>query len=309
MPPPSKAQKIKRWSTLSAPAPAPGLLLSILALFALIAPNLCTAAPNALLPDDIRHSGVITIATDAEYPPCESLAADNRTVVGFDPDIWTAIGQRLGVRIVTVPTTFSGLISGVESGRYTLAMSCISDSVDREQRILFVDYAFATSAIYTLASNTKITNDPLSLCGLNTAAEAGTDSVEGLNLMSAHCVKNRRRPISISQFPSADAMFSALHANRVDFVLDDIAAAGPIHARMPFGVRLVYSDLLPRRYIGMIVQKRSQKLANALLASLKTIQSDGTYARIMQKWRLASLELNDPGFNLAAQRPLPVPRP
>jgi polar amino acid transport system substrate-binding protein len=290
-------------------APTRGVRAFFLAFLALAAPGLCAAGPSPLLPDDIRRSGAIIIATDAEYPPCESLAADNKTVVGFDPDLWTAIGQKLGVRITTVPTTFSGLISGVESGRYTLAMSCISDSVEREQRVLFVDYAFATSAIYTLASNKKISSDSLSLCGLKTAAEAGTDSVASLNLMSAHCVKNRRPPIAISQFPSANAMFNALVSNRVDFVLDDIASANLIRAQVPIGIRIVYSNLLPRLYTGMIVQKQARKLANALLFGLKAIQADGAYGRIMQTWRLASLQLNEPGFNLAAQRPLPAPQP
>lgn len=267
------------------------------------------AAPSPLLPDSIRRTGVLTLATDAEYPPCESLGPDNRTVVGFDADLWNAIAAKLGVRVSAVSTSFSGLISGVQSGRYAVAMSCISDSPQREGQVLFIDYAYAASAIFTLDANRRARNDPLSLCGQKSAAEAGTDSIESLNLISTHCVRNKRAPVTILQFPSANGMFNALISRRVDFVLDDIAAADVVRRMSPVPIRMVNCALLPRLYTGMIVSQRSQGVANALLAGVRAIQADGTYARILKKWGIAQLSLSAPGFNLASQRPLPAPQP
>jgi len=261
------------------------------------------------LPDNLRRAGSLVVATDAEFPPCESLGADGHTVIGFDADIWNAIGAKLGVTVTPVPTTFSGIISGVQSGRYAVAMSCISDSPARERHALFIDYAYATGAIYALASNTKITADSFSLCGLKTAAEAGTDSVDSLNEMSAHCLKHGRPGIAVSQFPSANAMFSALVSQRVDFVVNDAVAADAMRAQFPVKLRVISSDRLPKLYTGMIVQPQAQPLADALLAALMAIQADGTYGRIMQKWRLGFLQLDTPGLNLATRRPLPEPQP
>jgi polar amino acid transport system substrate-binding protein len=267
------------------------------------------AAPSPLLPQSIRRSGVLTLATDAEYPPCESLAADNRTVIGFDADLWNAVAAKLGVRVQAVSTSFSGLISGVQSGRYAVAMSCISDSRLREGQVLFIDYAYATSAIFTLEANRKATADPLSLCGQKSAAEAGTDSIESLNLISTHCLRNKRAPIVILQFPSANGMFNALISRRVDFVLDDVAAADIVRKMSPAPIRMVNCSLLPRLYTGMIVAKGSDGLAAALLAGIRAIQADGTYGRVLKTWGIAQLALGAPGLNLAAQRPLPAPQP
>jgi len=273
------------------------------------APALSANTPASLLPDDIRRGGVITLATDAGYPPCESLAPDGQTVVGFDADLWNAIGRKLGVRIRTVPTTFSGIISGVESGRYALAMSCITDSPEREQKALFIDYAYGSGAIYTLASNRRISADPLSVCGLKASAEAGMDTIESLNWMVQRCVKHGRPPVQIFQFSSMDGMFSALISRRVDFLINDTAAVDLFRAKLPVPIRVVDSDLAPHRYAGIIVSRGSPALANALLAALTAIQADGTYAQVMQKWRVASLALNQPGVDLATRRPLPVGRP
>jgi polar amino acid transport system substrate-binding protein len=114
----------------------------------------------AMLPDEVRKAGVITLATDAHYPPCEFFAEDNKTVIGFEPEIWNAVGDRLGVRIDVVSITFNGLIPGVESGRYALAMECISDSAEREQQVTFIDNALGTGAVYTLVDNTTVSDDP-----------------------------------------------------------------------------------------------------------------------------------------------------
>ncbi len=277
---------------------------------AVMATSAAAGAPLAAqLPDNLRRAGALVVATDAEFAPCESLAADGRTVIGFDADLWNALGAKLGVKVTPVSTTFSGIISGVQSGRYPVAISCISDSAVRERQALFIDYAYATGAIYTLASNTRITTDSLSLCGLKTAAEAGTDSVDSLNEMSAHCLRHGRPSIAISQFPSANAMFSALAAQRVDFVVNDAVAADAMRAQFPVRLRVISSDRLPKLYTGMIVQQQAQPLASALLSALQAIQADGTYGRIMQKWRLGFLELDKPGLNLATRRPLPEPQP
>jgi polar amino acid transport system substrate-binding protein len=281
------------------------MICIILGFATVVIPTLAAAASlSAQVPEELRRAGRLVVATDAEFAPCESLAADGRTVIGFDADIWNALGAKLGLKVTPISTTFGGIISGVQSGRYPVAISCISDSAARERQALFIDYAYATGA-----SNTKITPDGLSLCGLKTAAEAGTDSVDSLNKMSTHCLRHGRPAIAISQFPSANAMFSALVAQRVDFVVNDAVAADAMRAQFPVKLRVIASDQLPKLYTGMIVKQQAQPLANVLLAALMAIQADGTYGRIMQKWRLGFLQLDTPGLNLATRRPLPEPQP
>ena len=71
---------------------------------------------HAMLPEKNRTSGVLNLATDAHYPPCESFAEDNKTMVGWEPDFWNALGQVMGVKVQAESTAFAGLIPGVASG-------------------------------------------------------------------------------------------------------------------------------------------------------------------------------------------------
>jgi ABC-type amino acid transport substrate-binding protein len=57
-----------------------------------------TAYPNATangtLDNILKDNGTITFGSDTTYPPFESIAADNSTVVGFDADIADAIAAK-----------------------------------------------------------------------------------------------------------------------------------------------------------------------------------------------------------------------
>ena len=267
-------------------------------------------ALKELLPEKIQESGVIKLATDAHYPPCEIFADDNKTMIGYEPDTWNAIAKKLGVTIEPTSIAFDGLIPGVVSGRYDVAMECMSDNAKREEQVIFVNNAYAITAVFTLESNTTITSDPKTLCGLTIALPKGFD-VAGIveKKLIPHCEKNDLPTITMNEYPSSDATLLALYSGRADFVITDYAAIEEIEKSAPKPIRVVANPLLPKLYLGMIVNKDNMQLAEALLAGLKGIHADGAYDKIMDNWGLVDLKLDEPGINLFTSRPLPEPMP
>ena len=264
---------------------------------------------HGMLPAAIKSSGVVKLATDAEYPPCESLD-ESKNMVGYEPDLWNAMAGKLGVKIEATSITFDSLIPGVQSGRYDMAMECISDNLDREKQVTFVDNAYATGAVYMLDTMTSITTDPLTLCGLKTATQQGLDLAEQItSTINPHCTKNGKQPVQVQRFPSANAALLALYSGRVDFVLNDYAAAEALQKAAPKKLRYVTSPLLQKYYNGMIFNKSATELQKAFFAALKAIIADGQYAAIMKKWQLPDLALTKPGINLAASDPIAAPTP
>lgn len=269
------------------------------------------ASAASLLPPKIKSAGSVTIATDASYPPCEYFPTPGAAMVGFEPDLWNAMAAKLGIKVNAVNTTFDGLIPGVQSGRYPIAMECISDSAEREKQVSFVDFIYDTEGVYTTAKKaSEITNDPLSLCGKTAAAQTGLDFVGFITkILTPHCLKNGKPAIKLALFPSEAATLLALYSGRVDFVLDDLAALAYLQRRAPQPVVLRTDALLPKLYLGIVINKSDTKLQQAMLAALKAIQADGQYAAALKKWKVSSLALKTPGINLATSNPLPSPKP
>jgi len=258
-------------------------------------------AMHAMLPKSIQESGIIKLATDAHYPPCESFAEDNVTMIGWEPDLWDAIAKKLGVKVQPESINFDGLIPGVQSGRYDMAMECISDTLEREKQVTFIDLSVSINGIFTL-EDSAVTDDPLSLCGLKSGAQKGTTFVQSVtDLFSPLCVKNGKPPIATNEFASADATVLALLSRRVDFLVNDASAAAYIKKQSSQPVRLLVPDVLPKLIGGPIVKKDNQELADALLAATKALMDEGVYDRIFDKWDIAALKLKTPGINLVSK--------
>ncbi|TPJ71270.1 ABC transporter substrate-binding protein [Mesorhizobium sp. B2-7-1] len=258
-------------------------------------------ALHAMLPKSIQESGIIKLATDAHYPPCESFAEDNVTMVGWEPDLWNALGKKLGVKVKAESINFDGLIPGVQSGRYDTAMECISDTAEREKQVTFVDLSISINGIFT-REDSPITKDPLSLCGLKSGEQKGTTFVQSVTeLLSPLCVKNGKAPISTNEFASADATILALLSGRVDFLVNDASAAAYIKKQSSRPVKLIVLDVMPKQIDGFIVKKENTELADALLAGTKALMDEGVYDRIFDKWDIAALKLKTPGINLVSK--------
>jgi polar amino acid transport system substrate-binding protein len=258
-----------------------------------------------MLPAALQASGTLKLATDAHYPTCESFAEDGKTMVGFEPDLWAAIAQVLGVNVAATSIDFAGLIPGISSGRYDVAIECINDRPDREAQVTFIDYSYSVgSAVYYLKDNSKIANgDMLSLCGLGTGAQSGNAITAAVDLLSDDCVKNGKPKVTLSEVPQASAVMLGVYAGRFDFALSDAVAWKELQKVSPKPLAEFPFTLRPKAYLGMIVKKDSG-LAEPLLAALKIVVDRGVYGKIWDKWEIGHAKLNDPGINLATTRPV-----
>lgn len=181
------------------------------------------SAAAATVPVDIKAKGSLTFAHDASYPPFESFAADNKTMVGFDIDLANSIAATLGLKATHVNAGFDTILPGISSKKYDLGMSAFSITPERAKSVDFVTYLDGGTGIAVMAGNPdKLEMDPAKLCGHTIAAENG--SIQGLNLLpqfSAQCVKDGKAPIKSQLYPTQSAANLALTSGRADAVIAD----------------------------------------------------------------------------------------
>ena len=86
------------------------------------------------------------------YAPVEYIDANGK-IIGIDPDLGTALGQKLGMKFIFHNATFDGLIPAVKSKRYDIVMSAMSDTKERQASLDFVDYFNAGTSILVQKGN------------------------------------------------------------------------------------------------------------------------------------------------------------
>ncbi|BCP56081.1 ABC transporter substrate-binding protein [Kaistia sp. 32K] len=252
-----------------------------------------------MLPETIRQAGVLHLATEAKWPPYAFIDADG-TLRGYEVDLAAAIAAKLGVKVETESIDFAGLIPGIMSNRYDVAMLSISENAERRKTLNFVNYANAAMGAFAMEDNQAATSEVVSMCGKTVGVQSGTSYVGFLeNDLTQFCVSKGMAKPDLKLFTAGDAQILALYSGRVDFILTGASMAGEIKAKGPRPIRMVDGSTFPKDFVGMIVLKQNTQLSEALLAGLQAVYADGTYDKIMAKWNVEGMKIGAPGINLA----------
>jgi polar amino acid transport system substrate-binding protein len=259
------------------------------------------------LPASIQQSKVINVATSTAYPPYDYTTANSSTVIGFEVDLRAAIAKLLGVTFVTHVTGFDELIVGIESGRFQAAMDGIGDTAAREKVVSFVDYGQGgDDTILVLTSNAKQVTNLLSLCGKTVGGGVGSGAIERAQAIEKICTTGGEKPDVPVTFPSAPEVLLAVESGRIYSQMED-SVTGPYDAHASKGEITAISisgkyatgSFAPGGVEGIAVAKGQTQLAKALQLAFNDIISNGTYAKILQKWGIPTFAvkhatINDP---------------
>ncbi|MCR4888773.1 MAG: transporter substrate-binding domain-containing protein [Ruminococcus sp.] len=97
--------------------------------------------------DDVS-AGTLIMATNAEFPPYESM--DHNEIVGIDVDMMHAICDKLNMELKVENMEFDSIIAAVDSGKADVGVAGISVTPEREKNVSFTDgYATTTQVIIT----------------------------------------------------------------------------------------------------------------------------------------------------------------
>ncbi len=150
-------------------------LLSIAATIICAAFCLCGCSSKPAL-EQIKESGRLVVYTNALYPPFEYTEDTmEQTLMGVDMDIMNAICSDLGVEPQYRNISFSAVISSVSVSKNAVAISAISITDERREKVDFsVPYYVSEKKILLPAeSDVKCLED---LAGKTVGAEAGSTS-------------------------------------------------------------------------------------------------------------------------------------
>ena len=251
---------------------------------------------RAMLPDDVRAAGVLTVATDASYPPLNSFAPDGRTIVGFEPDLMAALGDLLDIRMEFERRDFDTMLDDVAAHRIGVVVTAMTDTVDRQERADFVNYFRAGTSIVVQRGNPHAIHDLNGLCGEVVAVEAGTVQVDLLERSQAGCGET---PIVVSTFPTNDDALVELRTGRAAAVLNDYPPAVFVttNERTQGAFQLVSDVQYEPGLYGMAVAKDRPELRDVLAAALGRLLDSGVYRQLLEADGLGSGAVSEVTIN------------
>ncbi|MFJ9175874.1 ABC transporter substrate-binding protein [Streptomyces sp. NPDC102360] len=246
-----------------------------------------SAAGKGGLPPSISKDKQLKVGLSPDFPPMEYRDEKTNRVVGVDVDLARALGAELGLKVTFQEQKFDQLMNSVTTSRVDMVMSGISDTVDRQETVDFVDYFDTVGRFYTLPSRADDFRDGDDVCGRKLAVSKTTDYYgQALDYNKRYCTGKGKPAIRVLPTDSGAAARLQLEQKRADVAIqggENLAFFG----RTEPGRFKTVLDPIPAKPFAAVVKKDDKPMARLVLKGFRQIRADGTYQRILKKAGMA----------------------
>lgn len=230
----------------------------------------------------VRTRGVLKIATDATYPPFESI--EQGQVVGFDAELAAELARELGVRVELVSMEWSGVFAAVETGKCDLVMSGVTITAERKKGNGFTRPYFLSGQVIARKKGSAI-GTPQDVVEQNRTAAVQQETTGQFAMEKAGVPKDH-----LHRFDTLQDGLLDVRNGKSDVAVGDEPALAEI-------IRKGYPELelagppFVEESLGIVGRKDALTLLAALNGALERVMADGRYARIYAKWMAKPLPL------------------
>ncbi|MFC9341575.1 ABC transporter substrate-binding protein [Streptomyces sp. NPDC057020] len=259
---------------------------------------------HAMLPEGIRATKTVRVATDIPYPPFEMYENEgSKQITGIDFHLGQAIGARLGVTFDFKAQKFDGILPAVQAGKFDAVMSAMTDKKARQKSVDFVDYLNAGPGWLVGKGNPAKITVVTDACGKPVGVQTGTNHQKLLEQRQQLCKANGLPPIEILTFSKDSEAQLALRSGKVvaDY-LDEVTAA---YVAATADEGNAFSTVTGRAAVGEYsaspmgigIAKDHAGLKEAVQASLQSLMDDGSYLKILNKYNVPNIAIPEATVN------------
>lgn len=216
----------------------------------------------------------LTIATSADYPPLEFFK--DGEIVGMEIDLIRAIAKELNYSTTIKDMSFDSIIGALQTERVDLAISGISATSERKEKVDFAIPHHKTLSVMLVASSSSI-EKASDLRGKNVGAQMGSTYEK--------MIKDEWQPTilnltlrSLSKIPD---LIQDFKSGRLDALVLGIAEAENI-VKNHNDFKLI--SLPQTEAVYAIALPKNSPLTEKINAVIKKFEADGTLKKIQDKW-------------------------
>lgn len=246
-------------------------------ILAVVLAALMVAVCFAACGEEKKADNVLTMATNAEFPPYEFYDGD--VVVGIDAEIGAAIAEKLGMEFEIVDTAFDSIIPAVVAGKYEMGMAGMTVTDERLEEVNFsTSYAKGVQVVIVKEDSAITSVDDL--FGENNYTIGVQTGTTG-DLYSTWDIEDEGLGTVSRYNKGADAV-EALKIGKVDCVIIDNEPAKAFVADSE-GLKILDTAYAEEDY-AIAVSKDAPELLEKINTALAELTEDGTVQKIVDKY-------------------------
>lgn len=219
--------------------------------------------------------GTLTVGISPDYPPFENL--EDGEIVGFEPDLAKALGERLGLNVEFASLNFDSILTAVDAGtQIDCGISGFSIDPERAKLVDFsTSYFVDDLAIATMKNGSYTDVESLKADGVKIAAQSGTTGES--------YVKENFPNAEVVAFTNSNDCFAAMASGQVDAVCTNAVVVSSMVSESYTDAAIVANYATGEEY-GIAVAKSNPGLLEAIDEALADMKVDGTLDELSNKW-------------------------
>lgn len=250
------------------------LALAVLFVFSLAACGNTETASDTKNSETVSltiNEGVLTMATNASFPPYEFYDGDD--IVGIDAEIAGLIAEKLGLKLKIEDVEFSSIIPGVQSGKYDMGMAGMTVTDERKEMVNFSDSYAKGVQVVIVKEDSKIASiDDLSGKKIG-VQESTTGDIYASDDFGEE---------NVTKYANGNLAVEGLKAGKVDCVIIDNEPAKE-YVKANTGLKILETSYADEDY-AISFNKSNTALQEKVNAALKELIADGSVQKIVDKY-------------------------
>lgn len=226
----------------------------------------------------------LVVATNPNFPPFEyhDIIDGEDIVTGFDMELIQEIGKEMGKEIVIEDIDFDGIVAAVQTGKVDMAISGISITEERKEKVAFSDpYYMSTQTLLIQEDGQEFANMN-ELKGKVVGSQLGSTSDDIISSFEG---------IEVKKLDNATDIVQDLINGRIDAVIVEDSVALEFTKERE-GLKMIVPEGLntEKAPMGMIFSKESKDLLDDVNGTLQDLKDSGKLNEIIRKYGLIEME-------------------
>lgn len=238
------------------------------------------AMSHAATLDEVKSRGYLSVATEDDYRPFEFMEEGKAT--GYDNELLALVEKKTGIKIRQQILPWAGILPGVTTGKYDMALSAVLVTKARKATFDFTSPTAQSTTYFATKKGSAIVKAE-DLAGKTVGAETGSAMLTDLKEFDAKLKAKGEGLKEIVEYHGYPEAYQDLANGRLDAVANtDLSLVSLVKERGDMFV--VGQPIGEPTYLAWAVAKGNTGVLNLVDAALLDLRKNGEMYRLQKKW-------------------------
>lgn len=243
--------------------------------------NIGTSNTFAASLDEIKTKGTLIVATEDSYKPFEYV--ENGKPMGLDHELLALLRKEAPFKIDQQIIPWTGLLAGVATGKYDVALTAAVITPERVQSLAFTMPIADATQYYAVRADEARIKGVADLAGKTVGVQSGGASYAALANLEPTLAKAGGKLGKVVQYASLPEAYQDLANGRLDYVINGVVNLVSLTKDQPKRFRMGEAVGAPT-YAAWAVAKGNDSLLAYLDAFMAKVRASGELYALQEKW-------------------------